>query len=310
MAGAAGLVRVGRVTQWFTESFRAEFERQADQIGRINLAVFGKTGVGKSTLVNAIFGEPVAVTGIGAPVTIGSHLFLDKRGALGVVDTRGLELGHDDDQIIKELTKAIKESRSKPVSEQIHVAWYCIRGMDRRFEDFEERFIRTLDSLGLPVLVVLTQVPMRDGMYHPDAVELARQIEAKGLPIVGGRRVGLDTAATVDGVTATAAGLLSTPTVVKVDVRWSDRGPMAGGWTSVGTAFHDGHELPIGRGGMTVDGIETLSLVAGTEDASGHWKVVISEVIGNGNEVIGSSPGDGTVRLEGPWVLEFDVPRG
>ena len=181
------MVRVVDVTQWFTESFRAEFEKQADQIGRINLAVFGKTGVGKSTLVNAIFGEPVAVTGIGAPVTIGSHLYLDKRGTLGVVDTRGLELGHDDDQIIKELTKAIKESRGKAVSEQIHVAWYCIRGMDRRFEDFEERFIRTLDDLGLPVLVVLTQVPMRDAMFHPDAVELARQIEARGLPIVGGR---------------------------------------------------------------------------------------------------------------------------
>jgi len=178
---------VNNMTQWFTESFRAEFEKQADQIGRINLAVFGKTGVGKSTLVNAIFGEPVAVTGIGAPVTIGSHLYLDKRGALGVIDTRGLELGHDDDQIIKELTKAVKESRSKPISEQIHVAWYCIRGMDRRFEEFEERFIKTLDSLGLPVLVVLTQVPMRDGMFHPDAVELARQIEAKKLPIVGGR---------------------------------------------------------------------------------------------------------------------------
>ena len=159
VAAGEPVVRVVDVTQWFTESFRAEFEKQADQIGRINLAVFGKTGVGKSTLVNAIFGEPVAVTGIGAPVTIGSHLYLDKRGALGVVDTRGLELGHDDDQIIKELTKAIKESRGKPVSEQIHVAWYCIRGMDRRFEDFEERFIRTLDDAR----------PAGAGRAHPGA---------------------------------------------------------------------------------------------------------------------------------------------
>ena len=61
------------MTQWFTESFRAEFEKQAEQIGRINLAVFGKTGVGKSTLVNAIFGEPVAVTGIGSAATLRSH---------------------------------------------------------------------------------------------------------------------------------------------------------------------------------------------------------------------------------------------
>jgi uncharacterized protein (DUF697 family)/GTP-binding protein EngB required for normal cell division len=183
----APVAYAGPVTQWFTESFRSEFAKQEAELGRVNIAVFGKTGVGKSTLVNAIFGEPVAVTGIGAPVTSGSHLYLDKRGSLGVIDTRGLELGKDDDKIINELTKAVKESRGKPIDEQIHVAWFCIRGMDRRFEDFEERFIRTLDSLGLPVVVVLTQVPMREGQYHPDAIELARQIEARGLPIVGGR---------------------------------------------------------------------------------------------------------------------------
>lgn len=187
MVSVAPANRLAGVTQWFTESFRAEFAKQEAELGRVNIAVFGKTGVGKSTLVNAIFGEPVAVTGIGAPVTMGSHLYLDNRGSLGVIDTRGLEIGHDDDQIIKELSKAIKESRGKPIDEQIHVAWYCIRGMDRRFEEFEERFIRTLDDLGLPVLVVLTQVPMRDGLFHPDAVELARQIEARNLPIIGGR---------------------------------------------------------------------------------------------------------------------------
>jgi uncharacterized protein (DUF697 family)/predicted GTPase len=175
------------VTQWFTESFRAEFAKQEAELGRVNIGVFGKTGVGKSTLVNAIFGESVAVTGIGAPVTTGSHLYLDKRGSLGVIDTRGLELGRDDDEIVKELTKAVKESRGKPIDEQIHIVWYCVRGMDRRFEEFEERFVRTLDSLGLPVVLVLTQVPMRDGLYHPDAVELARQLEARALPIVDGR---------------------------------------------------------------------------------------------------------------------------
>jgi uncharacterized protein (DUF697 family)/GTP-binding protein EngB required for normal cell division len=180
------------VTQWFTESFRAEFDAQLDQLGRVNIAIFGKTGVGKSTLVNAIFGEPVAATGIGAPVTTGSHLYLDRRGTLGVVDTRGLEIGRDDAEILKEVTKAVKESRGKPLAEQIHLAWYCIRGMDRRFEEVEETFIRTVAGLGIPVLVVLTQVPVRPGAagethYHPDAIELARQIEARDLPIVGGR---------------------------------------------------------------------------------------------------------------------------
>jgi uncharacterized protein (DUF697 family) len=34
---------------------------------------------------------------------------------------------------------------------------------------------------------VLTQVPVRDGQYHPDALELARVISEKRLPLAGGR---------------------------------------------------------------------------------------------------------------------------
>jgi uncharacterized protein (DUF697 family)/GTPase SAR1 family protein len=174
-------------TDWFKESFRHEFEQQSAAMGRFNLVIFGKTGAGKSTLINAIFGEEVALTGIGEPVTRGSHLYLDKVGHLGIVDTRGLEVGKDTSKILSELNSAMKEMRRMPLTDQIHVAWYCVRGMDRRFEDTEAEFIVRLDELGLPVMVVLTQVPMRDGHVHPDAVLLAQQIEARRLPITGGR---------------------------------------------------------------------------------------------------------------------------
>ncbi|HEY8662793.1 MAG TPA: GTPase, partial [Propionibacteriaceae bacterium] len=111
---------------WFTESFRAEFDRQAAAIGRFNLAIFGKTGTGKSTLINAVFGTEVAKTGIGEPVTQGSHLYVDRRGTLGIFDTRGLEIGRDDGALIRELKDVIKGLRKKPLSEQIHCAWYCV----------------------------------------------------------------------------------------------------------------------------------------------------------------------------------------
>ncbi len=177
---------------WFRDSFRAEYDKQDASLGRFNLAIFGKTGVGKSTLINAIFGEEVARTGIGEPVTRGSHLYLDKFGHLGIVDTQGLEVGRDSKEILADLAKAMNTMRRLPLSEQIHVAWYCIRGMDRRFEEAEADFIRRLDEMGLPVLVVLTQVPCRwdaDGRshHHPDTVLLAEQIMAHRLPIAGGR---------------------------------------------------------------------------------------------------------------------------
>ena len=172
---------------WFNESFRSEYDRQNESLGRFNLVLFGKTGVGKSTLVNAIFGAEVARTGIGEPVTKGSHLYLDRVGHLGLVDTQGVEIGKDDREILRDLEKVIKESRKLPLSEQIHVAWYCVRGMDRRFEDTEADFVRRLDELGLPVIMVFTQVPRRNGHYHPDAVMLAEQVIARQLPIEGGR---------------------------------------------------------------------------------------------------------------------------
>ena len=180
-------------TDWFRESFRHEFDQQSVAMGRFNLVIFGKTGVGKSTLVNAIFGDEVARTGIGEPVTRGSHLYLDKVGHLGIVDTQGLEVGKDNKEIIADLNSVMKDMRKMPLSDQIHVAWYCVRGMDRRFEDTEAEFITRLDELGLPVIVVLTQVPTRrepeaeTEHYHPDAVELAQRIEARRLPIVAGR---------------------------------------------------------------------------------------------------------------------------
>jgi predicted GTPase len=99
-------------TDWFRDSFRTEYEKQNAAIGRFNLAIFGKTGVGKSTLINAIFGEEVARTGIGEPVTRGSHLYLDKVGHLGIVDTQGLEVGKDNKQILSELNKALTQMRS------------------------------------------------------------------------------------------------------------------------------------------------------------------------------------------------------
>lgn len=172
----------------FKSQFAWHYKEAADKIGQFNLAIFGKTGAGKSTLINAIFGEAVAKTGIGEPVTQDEHLYIHKSGTFGLLDTRGLEVGADTDTIIEDLRRVISERRTKPLKEQIHLAWYCVRASDRRFEDTEATFIKKLDELGLPVICVLTQVPRNStGEYHPDAMALAKDIEARDLPIFGSR---------------------------------------------------------------------------------------------------------------------------
>lgn len=171
---------------WFGQAFSKAWKDKAEEIGRFNLGLFGKTGVGKSTLVNAIFGAEIAATGIGEPVTRAEHLYLHQSGTLGVLDTRGLEVGRDNAAIIAELQDYLHGMRRKPLADQLHVAWYCVRAGDRRFESTEADFVRALAALGVPVILVLTQVARSGDRVHPDASALAASIAELHLPIVGG----------------------------------------------------------------------------------------------------------------------------
>jgi uncharacterized protein (DUF697 family)/GTP-binding protein EngB required for normal cell division len=163
------------------------FEKQmADAfaaLGCFNLAVFGKTGVGKSTLVNAIFGRDVAATGVGQPVTKGLLYYRHEDGFLGLYDSEGFETGTAGNAIVDGLRRLISDHRGLEADRRIHAAWYLVRWSDRRFEKAQEQFVRELDTLGLPVIMVMTQVPTRDGVVHPDALEFADYIQTLGLPL-------------------------------------------------------------------------------------------------------------------------------
>ena len=67
-------------------------QAEIEKMTPVNILLVGKTGVGKSTLVNNVFREQLASTGIGKPIT--KHLRRISKEGVPIVlyDTRGLEL--------------------------------------------------------------------------------------------------------------------------------------------------------------------------------------------------------------------------
>jgi uncharacterized protein (DUF697 family)/predicted GTPase len=171
------------------EGFEEAYDLAIKDLGRFNLAIFGKTGVGKSTLINTIFSAEVARTGTGKPVTLKTEYFEHPSGFFGVYDSEGIEVGEEGDTILRRFHEIIAEKRKRPIEEQIHVIWYSVRAADLRFEDAQAKFVSELARDGLPVMFVLTQVHRRDGEIHPEVLKLAASIEERGLPLAPSNRV-------------------------------------------------------------------------------------------------------------------------
>jgi uncharacterized protein (DUF697 family)/GTP-binding protein EngB required for normal cell division len=171
------------------KQFEDAYAQASKDLGRFNLAIFGKTGVGKSTLINAVFSADVAKTGSGRPVTLKTEYFEHPSGFFGVYDSEGIEVGDEGNQILERFRQIIAEKRGRPIDEQIHVIWYCVRAGDLRFEDSQAMFIKELASEGLPIVFVLTQVQKRADEIHPEVCKLIESITDRALPLAPDNRL-------------------------------------------------------------------------------------------------------------------------
>jgi uncharacterized protein (DUF697 family)/GTP-binding protein EngB required for normal cell division len=147
--------------------------------GRVNVLVAGKTGVGKSTLINAVFQGDLATTGQGRPVTQNTREIKKEGIPVSIFDTRGLEL-EKFQETLKELTSFL-DSRAQmdDPNEHIHCAWICVTEDGRRIEDAEINLCKSL-SPRMPVVIVITKARADQGFRSevqtllPDASNVVR----------------------------------------------------------------------------------------------------------------------------------------
>jgi uncharacterized protein (DUF697 family) len=132
-------------------------------LGRFNIIVAGRTGVGKTTLIGAIFGEEVGNTLMGRPRTRGRIWYpLDAGEAdvLRLCDTEGLEMERYEETLDGLKREIEARNASSDPFDHIHVAWLCIDEPSLTVQPGEEALVKLLTREGIPVIVVLTKAGM------------------------------------------------------------------------------------------------------------------------------------------------------
>lgn len=145
----------------YKEAFEQEFTKQQKELVKANLAVVGGSGVGKSSLINRIFGQDIAVTGNGQAITKGISRFEAPQLPIVFYDTEGYELSSDgrpDNNNFKTIIiPKIQEMNRGELKEQIHLVWYCLSISNHRVTDFDRENIRFFVDAGMKTAVVFTQ---------------------------------------------------------------------------------------------------------------------------------------------------------
>lgn len=128
-----------------------------------NILLLGKTGVGKSTLLNYLAGKTLAESGV--PETCGGwtrgiHKYpvvINGYNCI-VADSEGLETGESEywnDIIDRELMTATSSDRP---ADWYHIVIFCISAASSRIEDIQVQTINKLKNAGYGVIIALTKI--------------------------------------------------------------------------------------------------------------------------------------------------------
>jgi len=145
------------------ELLKEKLEEALKRVGRVNVVIAGRSGVGKSTLINEVFQGRLATTGQGRPVTTEIREYTKEGVPLTIFDTRGLELDRYAETLEQLEELVVSRGRETDPMNHAHVAWLCISEESRRIEEGESRVADMFSRHGVPVIAVITKARSDNG---------------------------------------------------------------------------------------------------------------------------------------------------
>ena len=139
------------------------YNDEISKINHFNILIMGRSGVGKSTLLNKVLKKEVAKTKEFDYCTKDIESYeSEKVSGLRLWDTRGIEYKYNISDVFKDISEKIKALiNEKDPDKYIHCIWFCIKGekgerLNKEIQDIINNCHNLYNIQKLPIILVFT----------------------------------------------------------------------------------------------------------------------------------------------------------
>ncbi|NEO55560.1 MAG: GTPase domain-containing protein [Okeania sp. SIO3B5] len=138
-----------------------EVKKYIENLSAPNIAVIGLTGVGKSSLINKIFGMNITIAGAGRAITKDYTKYSPSDFGIdlpvNLYDSPGYEPGIGEKDFVKETIDFLNKKKHLGKEEQIHLIWYLINASTARLTQADIDILEEINQNNVPAIILLSK---------------------------------------------------------------------------------------------------------------------------------------------------------